>query len=102
MVKRRKQLRLKEFDYSQSAAYFITVCSEGREHLFGKIVEENRFSEIVRACWNKLPAHYPTIELDSFVVMPNHVHGIIKIFNNDRVGAGLRPCPYRGKTISFI
>ncbi len=99
----RKSPRLKGYDYAQEGAYFVTVCTHRREHLFGAVVEGemrcNAFGEIVWACWDDLPNHYANIELDACIVMPNHIHGIILITGDihvharDRVGAGLRPAP---------
>jgi len=85
IIKKRKPLRLKEYDYSLPGSYFVTVCTKDRVDLFGDIengiIEENEHGRIVRTCWEKLPNHYPMIMLDEFVVMPNHVHGIIIIDN---------------------
>ena len=83
----RKYLRLKVYDYSQIGAYFVTVCARNHELVFGKIVEDemrlNDAGRIVQNCWNALLFRFPGIELDAFMIMPNHVHGIIMI-----VGAG--------------
>jgi REP element-mobilizing transposase RayT len=85
IIKKRKPLRLKEYDYLLDGSYFVTICTKGRENLFGIIIDstmsENEFGVIVRSCWNDLPGHYKNISLDEFVVMPNHVHGIIIIDN---------------------
>ncbi|MBM4067082.1 MAG: transposase [Planctomycetes bacterium] len=85
----RKSLRLKEYDYSRLGAYFITICTYEKECIFGKVENEymllNQFGKIVLEFWNNLPERYANIKLDSFVIMPNHVHGIIKII--DTVGA---------------
>jgi len=87
----RKSIRLKGYDYSQAGAYFITVCTYQRECLFGEIVDGemklNNYGEIVYYTWNDLLNHVPGIELGEFVVMPNHIHGII-IITDDVVGAG--------------
>ena len=95
-MRRRKQIRLREYDYSQPGAYFITICTKDRIGMFGKIVDGDmimhEYGNIVQLCWNVLPDHYDNIQLDEFVVMPNHIHGII-IINDDAVGAGLRPAP---------
>jgi len=100
--KERRRLRLKEYDYSQPGAYFVTICTKDREHRFGEIVggqmRSNGLAAAVQSCWNDLPNHYPNIELDEFVVMPNHVHGIIVILDEPMVGEptvgdGLRPSP---------
>jgi REP element-mobilizing transposase RayT len=78
---RRKHLRLREHDYSNGGMYFVTVCTHNRVSLFGKVVEGamllNRLGIIVEEVWYELRNHYPYVHLDSFVVMPNHVHGII-------------------------
>ncbi|MDD5567618.1 MAG: transposase [Candidatus Omnitrophica bacterium] len=90
----RKPNRLKGYDYSQNGYYFVTICTYGRQEWFGKIsngdMELNTNGCIVSACWNDLPNHYRNVELDEFIVMPNHVHGIIGINN---VGNGLKPFP---------
>jgi REP element-mobilizing transposase RayT len=80
---RRISLRLPDFDYSQEGAYFITIGVKGRTSLFGHIVDGemnlNEYGKIVTATWNDLAFYYPAIKLDAFIVMPNHVHGIIVI-----------------------
>ncbi|MCP9448186.1 MAG: hypothetical protein NNA22_11550, partial [Nitrospira sp.] len=79
----RRSIRLKGYDYSQTGAYFITAVTQDRVCLFGEVVDGemrvNKFGEIARHCWFDIPAHFPHAELDAFVVMPNHVHGIIVI-----------------------
>ncbi|MBI1925795.1 transposase [Candidatus Poribacteria bacterium] len=95
--KNRRSIRLKNYDYTQSGYYFLTICVHQRECLFGEIVEGNMITndvgEIVQQTWDHLPNRFPTVAVDSFVVMPNHVHGIIIIKSNaDRgVGAALAP-----------
>jgi putative transposase len=99
MIKR-KPNRLRDYDYSQDGYYFITICTRGRKEFFGNIREGkldlNRFGETVNQCWYDLPRHYPNCSLDSFVIMPNHVHGIIVIDNENVVGNGLKPFPTHG------
>ncbi len=81
--RRRRSIRLKGWDYRTPAAYFVTICTHDRAPLFGRVVDGdmvlNAFGEIVWACWREIPEHFPHVELDAFVVMPNHVHGIIFI-----------------------
>jgi REP element-mobilizing transposase RayT len=88
---------LKEYDYSQAGAYFITVCTKHRKMLFGDIVEDgislSVFGLLVKECWDNLPRHYHFLELDAFIVMPNHVHGILVLTGDLNVGAGLKPAP---------
>lgn len=85
----RRSIRLPGYDYAQTGAYFITVCTHARQPILGKIADgvmyPNRLGIIVWACWRDLPRHYPHVVLDAFVVMPNHVHGIIVLV---WVGAG--------------
>jgi REP element-mobilizing transposase RayT len=78
--------RLQNWDYGWNAAYFITICTHNREHYFGEI--ENRkmhlssIGVIADVLWHEIKNHVTNVELDTFVVMPNHVHGIL-ILNND-------------------
>ena len=87
----RKSPRLQGYDYASEGAYFVTICTQNRVHLFGDVVDGemmlNTLGCIVETCWDDLPNHYHNIQLDAFVVMPNHIHGIIFISNHD-VGAG--------------
>ncbi|HZF08083.1 MAG TPA: transposase [Thermoanaerobaculia bacterium] len=80
-TKHRRSIRLKGYDYSQAGAYFVTLCAQDRACLFGEIIEiESRRSEagqMIEAVWNEMTDHYPGVETDAFVVMPNHIHGII-------------------------
>ena len=77
--------RLPGWDYSQNGIYFVTVCTHNRELLFGQIENEgmtlNPYGYIVEQCWFDLPNHYSNLVLDAFVVMPNHIHGILIIDN---------------------
>jgi putative transposase len=79
----RRSIRLDEYDYSQNGAYFITLCTFQREHLFGEVVEGvmqlNEAGQVVEDEWKKTPVVRPYITLDAFVVMPNHFHGIFVI-----------------------
>jgi putative transposase len=99
MIKR-KPNRLRDYDYSRDGYYFITICTRGRKNSFGDIkegtIDLNRYGEIVNQCWRDLAKHYPNCSLDSFVIMPNHVHGIIVIDNGNVVGNGLKPFPTHG------
>ena len=97
---RRQSLRLKGYDYTQPGAYFVTICVRDRECALGEVVGgEMVLSDagyIVRACWGDLPNHYPHVQLDAFVIMPNHMHGVIVLLDDVVVvGAGLRPAPTR-------
>jgi REP element-mobilizing transposase RayT len=80
-VPRRRALRLKGYDYAQAGAYFVTICVRDRTCLFGNVVggemRVNDFGRLLDAAWRALPHHYPHVDLDRFVVMPNHFHGIV-------------------------
>jgi len=76
----RKSPRLQGYDYSQSGAYYVTICTHQRDHTFGTKNEEMYLSNagtIASKRWHGIPKHYLDVELDAFVVMPNHIHGII-------------------------
>lgn len=103
MMHYRESIRLPGYDYTQRGAYFVTVCAYQRERLFGDIrngvMGLNEVGCIVADIWHGLPQRFPMIELDEFVVMPNHIHGIIWIADIGAsvdiiVGAGsTRPTP---------
>ena len=92
-IHHRRTIRLKGYDYSQPGAYLVTICVWQRECLFGDVIDEemvlSEYGRIVEECWYELPEHYPYLELDAFVIMPNHVHIVIMITGT--VGAGLKP-----------
>ena len=77
----RRSLRLKGYDYTQTGAYFITICTQSRECLFGDIIDGwmllNDAGQMIQSVWSQLPQYYPGIDVEAFVVMPNHIHGII-------------------------
>lgn len=104
----RQSIRLPKYDYSQKGAYFVTICTNNREHLFGEIrrgwkysaldtefpettqygvsiLESTEFWKIAEQCWHEIPNHYPHVELDVFIVMPNHIHGIICIVGAENI-----------------
>ncbi len=87
---RRQKLRLRDYDYRQPGFYFVTLCVCNRMCLLGEVVDGavrvSDAGECVEKVWSGLPGHYANVSLDSFVVMPNHVHGIIQLID---VGAGL-------------
>ncbi|MFH1161430.1 MAG: transposase [bacterium] len=79
----RRSIRLKGYDYSREGMYFITICSHGRDHLFGKIENGkmilNPMGQIARHEWIKTTEIRTNITLGEYVVMPNHIHGIVVI-----------------------
>ena len=77
----RSTLRLREFDYSTPGAYFITICTARRARHFGEVRDDavclTAAGSMVASTWSQLATHYPAVQTDAFVVMPNHIHGIL-------------------------
>jgi REP element-mobilizing transposase RayT len=73
--------RLQIWDYANNGAYFITICTQNREHFFGNIkngiMQLSDIGRFAEQFWHEIPNHFPMVELGNFVVMPNHVHGIL-------------------------
>ena len=87
----RQSIRLKEYDYSQVGAYFVTICTHNRELLLDDI----EIGAMVQKWWDVLPEKFSDIRTDQFVIMPNHIHSIIFIVS---VGADRRVCPSHGQS----
>ncbi|MFA4834052.1 MAG: transposase [Patescibacteria group bacterium] len=89
-TKNRKLNRLKDYNYAQDGWYFVTICAKNREYFFGKIINgEMRLSKIGKTAekfWQEIVIHFPDVKLDEFIIMPNHIHGIIIIENPVAVG----------------
>ena len=85
----RRSMRLKEYDYASAGAYFVTIVSYKRLNIFSSISNSKtkltQIGEIVENTWREIHIHFPYVRLDSFVIMPNHIHGILNI--NIHVGA---------------
>jgi REP element-mobilizing transposase RayT len=84
--KERKNNRMKGYDYSQCGWYFITICTKNMESFFGEINDGkillNEYGGIAEKYWIDLPNHYNNCVLDEFVIMPNHIHGIVVVYDN--------------------
>ena len=97
--RRRRSIRLREFDYTQHGAYFVTICTQNRMCIFGDIVNgEMRVNDIGRVAqllWDEIPAHFPEVETDAWVVMPNHVHGVLVITPRRGDACVAPPCSVR-------
>lgn len=107
----RRSIRLRGYNYTRAGAYYVTVCTQDRFPLFGDVVNDemmpNAMGAIVQRCWDAIPEHMPMVVCDAFVVMPNHVHGVIVITDSMVrtsgrgmvVGAGIfPPLPDAGPT----
>lgn len=83
----RRSIRVKGYDYSSEGWYYVTLCAQNREFLFGDVEDGimilNEFGKIVDKIWKKLPERYP-IEVDEYIIMPNHFHGVINIVGEEK------------------
>jgi len=114
--------RLLNYNYASDGAYFVTICTKNKQHFFGEIVDgiltNTKQAQIAKKCWFDLPNHYPNCILDKFIIMPNHVHGVIFINNkmdgversdignkfggiNMRVETGFKPVSTNAKRYSL-
>ena len=98
-IHNRKSIRLKGYDYSQPGAYYVTICVGGRECVFGHVGVQNfeprvclsELGKIADDCWQEIPEHFPNVRLDEYIIMPNHVHGILCIADeNDNFVVGVQ------------
>lgn len=75
----RRSIRLKGYDYAQAGAYFVTICVQNQEYLFGDVVDGgmvlNDAGRMAVKCWNDIPVHFPYVKLDEFIIMPNMCTG---------------------------
>jgi putative transposase len=83
---RRRSIRLKDYDYGQKGAYFVTLCTFGRVSCFEQFPE---LVEIVDKEWRRIHGRFPTVTTDEYVIMPNHLHGIIVIDNESGYPQGV-------------
>ncbi len=95
-IHHRRSMRLQGYDYSRAGAYFVTLCTQNRECLFGEIENGkmvlNDAGRMVQIVHDEMEPNYPGVKTDDFIVMPNHIHGIIIL-----VGAGPCACPETGQ-----
>jgi putative transposase len=104
----RRTIRLKEYDYAQPGAYFVTICTQDRACLFGDVMDctmkLNAVGRLVATLWNEVPARFANVDLNMFVVMPNHIHGILLYPDDgpvmaDRTRATTRVAPTIGQVV---
>ena len=102
MKKNRKRNRLKAYDYSQPGHYFVTICTKNRDNWFGEVNDGkmilNECGVIAAGYWSQIQTHYGNATLDEWVVMPNHIHGIIVIL---AVGTEQCSVPTHVKSVSL-
>ena len=89
----RRSIRLKNYDYSQDGYYFITICVQNRAFMFGEIengkIILTDIGILAKQHWMDIPNHYNNILLDEYIIMPNHIHGIIGINNTENICRGV-------------
>lgn len=85
-IRKRQSIRLRGFDYASGGIYFITISTHNMQHLFGSVrafeAQLNALGEAVKARWLAIPEYYPNVILHAFVIMPNHLHGLVEIGKN--------------------
>jgi len=83
----RRSIRLRDYDYTQAGAYFVTIVCQDRACLFGDVVDGvmhlNDAGRMVQAVWNEIPLYYPGVDVEASSILPNHMHGVILLFEPD-------------------
>jgi REP element-mobilizing transposase RayT len=106
----RRSIRLKGYDYASEGAYYVTIITQNRECLFGEIIDGEihltKYGEIVEKGWIEISIHFPNVETGTFIVMPNHVHGIIlirgKVISPNYQGNDILCKPSLGQIIAYF
>jgi len=93
----RRSIRLKNYDYAQAGAYFVTLVTFQRQCLFGEIVNGemnlNKFGVVVESVWKALPVYFSRVQLDTYVIMPNHFHGLLFLVDPGKGEASAKTLP---------
>ncbi len=106
-IHHRRSIRLDTYNYAQDGAYFVTICTRNRACVFGDVVSGDDFDRvelsvagrIVEACWREIPDHYPHVVLDGWVIMPNHLHGILFLHHEQERAQHAVPLPETGESL---
>ncbi|HKD27284.1 MAG TPA: transposase [Xanthobacteraceae bacterium] len=102
-ARRRRSLRLTGYDYTCAGAYFVTICAQDQACLFGNVVDGcmclDDAGHMLGMLWNDIPARFADVEIDTFVVMPNHVHGIV-VLPDAANGVTRRAAPALGEVVA--
>ena len=105
-IHHRRSIRITNYDYAGMGSYFVTICTYNKESLFGDIINMkirlNDLGKVVEECWRAIPIHFEMVELDTFVVMPNHVHGIIMITDTTTLVGATHASPLSSTTRTNI
>lgn len=93
LLPNRHSIRLRGYDYRNGGVYFVTICTANKEHVFGNIqngiMRLNMWGCVVADCWQQIPDHFPGTALDEFIIMPNHMHGLI--YMDDPIDRSIMP-----------
>ena len=96
----RKSVRLTDYDYSGPGAYFVTICTNNRRCILGTVeaglVKLNKLGQMVELRWKKIPEHHPRVQLDQYIIMPNHLHGLLFFLQRNEGAAGCAPTSVLG------
>jgi len=101
----RRSIRLRGFDYTSGGQYFVTICTRNKDCLFGEVINDqiqlNEEGKIVWDCWMDIPRHFPNVIVynEAFVVMPNHIHGIVEIAEGQDVNCKGKVCESKKMTL---
>ena len=105
-IHHRKSVRIPGYDYAQDGWYFVTICTHNHNVLLGNVVNGemvlNEYGQIVSKIWKWLPEQYKYIKLHEWIIMPNHLHGIIEYHNDGRGGARTAPTDIKIKPLGRI
>lgn len=102
----RRSIRLKEYDYSTPGAYFVNLCAEQRECCFGevgdRVMRASDAGRMIEHWWGKLPEKFPSLSLDEWVLMPNHLHGILVLGARSSAPSLAEPWPTLGEIVGWF
>ncbi|MCI0712745.1 MAG: transposase [Chloroflexi bacterium] len=101
---RRKSPRKYDYDYTQAGAYFVTICTFQRVNFFGEVVESdmrlNFYGQIASHCWKSISKHFEHVSVDEYIIMPNHMHGILFVEEGNKYLLGNIVGNYKGGSYS--
>lgn len=104
--KRRKSPRKYDYDYTQAGAYFVTICTFQRIKFFGEVVDGNMrlnfYGQAASHCWKAIPKHFEHVTVDEYIIMPNHMHGILFIEDGNTYPLGNIVGNYKGAVTRII
>lgn len=103
---RRNSLRHPDYDYAQAGAYFVTICTHQQSHYFGTIHNDkmhvNTWGNIAHDIWLKIPQHFSSVKIDTHIIMPNHMHGIVILTEDGKIKFGTVVGSYKSAVSKHI